>query len=133
MRETGPRRAVTPRAKGESLPANERRDWALSAKMTQERGAPPEQRLPPNPRPLFGTVERGSCRREDRHDPGQYGRHEVPTSRNPERRRGVSPPRATQAQRVEAVMGKDKEVTPGNGVNLAHGNGTGCHQSRVDP
>ncbi len=83
---------VTPRLKSESLPADESRDRRLRTQKTQERGAPPGQRLPPDPQPPSGAAVRGSCGQKDSHDPGQYGRHEVLTPRNPERGEASSHP-----------------------------------------
>ncbi len=92
--------SVTSRPKGESLPAGGRRDRGLSTKKTQGRGAPPGHRPPPELHPEFGAVKRGSCRRDDSHDPGKYGRRKVPTSGTSERRQGISPSRAMQAGAV---------------------------------
>ncbi len=85
-RDGTPEESVTPRPKGESLSADERRDQGLSTRKTPRRGAPPGHGPPPGPCPAFGAMEGRSCVRDDSHDQGEYGRREVPMSRTSGRR-----------------------------------------------
>ncbi len=99
------REPATPKPEGGRLLADERRSRDPNIEEPPRRGRPPGRGPPPRLRPAFKTKEEEDPRQDASYGPGEHGHGEARTSRNPRRRPGVSPPRATWTKADQAVTG----------------------------